>query len=434
MATAEGTRRFLARAVQRGSVHSSNVRQLGKTDLSCSAIGFGGYRVGGGPKELVHMTSIRAALMMGVNVFDTSSHYSAAESSGPKSAKQIEGKHGASERLLGKAIADAIAAGDATRDELILCTKVGHVERGSTDLPAEAVNLSAVGANDDWFSIHPNFVEAEVRASAERLRTSPDFVLLHNPEYFLSGQMTQRVKIGDAWDAMYERMERAFAQLEKLCDEGVIKSGYGVSGNFLSCMFSTTGRANSYEAVTVDRVLDAAATAAAGDNKHRMRLVQLPLNAVEGSGMIGRGGALPQAEEGDCTLASRIGLGVVTNRPLNSIPLPGVSSGDWGRSTTHIKLADKKPMDTVQALLKRVLHEAISETGASEVPLQQLALRLASAPPADVCLNGMISKPYIDDVAAVLAAPALTPEQALKGFKQVRQAMVEVGAEHERFW
>ena len=33
-----------------------------------------------------------------------------------------------------------------------------------------------------------------------------------------------------------------------------------------------------------------------------------------------------------CSLRpGRLGVALVTNRPLNALPLPGVSTGDWGR-------------------------------------------------------------------------------------------------------
>merc|ERR1719254_82393 len=102
---------------------------------------------------------------------------------------------------------------------------------------------------------------------------------------------------------MYERLERAFGALEALCDQGAIGHGYGVSANFLSCLFSTTGRPNIYEALALDRVLDAAARAAGGRDRHRLQLVQLPLNAVESGAVLGRGEAVPEAAEGDCDLA-----------------------------------------------------------------------------------------------------------------------------------
>mmetsp|Transcript_13402 Transcript_13402/g.27973 ORF Transcript_13402/g.27973 Transcript_13402/m.27973 type:complete len:438 (+) Transcript_13402:67-1380(+) len=437
MATAEGTARLLRRAVESRALHPGNVRALGP-QLSCAAMGFGAYRVGGGDQEAAHGGALRAALRTGVNLIDTSSHYSAAAG-----GARLADAHGASERLIGRVVAEALEAGEAAREELILCTKVGHVAADAGQ-PSGAVQIAPEGvggaAGEVWHSIDPAFVEAEVRASRQRLGTAPDFVLLHNPEYFLSAQLQRRIPIAEAWEEMYERLERSFGALEALCEEGVIASGYGVSSNFLSCLFSTTGRSNVYEALALDRVLDAAARAAGGPSaKHRLSLVQLPLNAVESGAVLGRGAVVPEADKGDCDLAGRLGVALVTNRPLNALPLPGVSTGDWGRNgPSHWRLRDAKPMGVVESLIKRVLQEAIAEEGqdgSASPPLQQVALRLAlSAPSVACCLCGSRTEGYVEDVAAVLRAAPLPPERVQRALTSVRAAAEELGCERRGLW
>lgn len=273
--------------------------------------------------------------------------------------------------------------------------------------------------------------------------TPPDFVLLHNPEYFLSAQLLDRVPIADAWEEMYSRLAGAFEALEKLCDEGAITAGYGVSANFLSCMFSTTGRSNLYEALVLDRVLDTAKAAAArvgrGSEGHRLRMVQLPLNAVESSAMLGRGEVVPEAKQGDCHVAAKLGLPVITNRPLNALPLPGVSSGDWGRNgPTHWRLLDAKPMGAVESLMRRVLLEALqdaTEAGAPPPSLQQLSLRLAlSTPGVASTLCGLRKESYVEDAAAVLKQAPLAPEQVERAYAAVRSAAEELGCQRRGLW
>eukprot|EP00747_Dinoflagellata_sp_TGD_P179155 gnl/TRDRNA2_/TRDRNA2_29473_c0_seq1.p1 gnl/TRDRNA2_/TRDRNA2_29473_c0~~gnl/TRDRNA2_/TRDRNA2_29473_c0_seq1.p1 ORF type:complete len:430 (+),score=83.42 gnl/TRDRNA2_/TRDRNA2_29473_c0_seq1:25-1314(+) len=429
MATAEGTRLFLSRAVERGALHLSNVRTLPKSGgLACAAIGFGGYRVGGGDKVDTHRAAIRSSLRSGVNLIDTSTHYAAAAS-----GKDVG--HGASERLIGRVIAEAVAEGEAAREELIVCTKVGHADR-SGGQPAGAVTIPNPHGADDYYSLDPGFLEAEVRASKERLGTAPDFVLLHNPDHFLSAQMLQRVNIADAWDEMYSRLTTAFKTLERLCDEGVIAHGYGVSSNFLSCMFSTTGRGNLYEALCIDRVLDAA-VAAGGETSHRFRIAQLPLNAVENGALLGRGDVVAEAAEGDCALAERLGVAVVTHRSLNTIPVPGVSSGDWTNPrgpTGHLVLKSKQPMGTIEALLQRVLRENLSQ-GDEIIPLQQTAIRMSLSAPAVVCsLVGMRTEKYVQDAAAVLQQPPLPVEEVSSAMLKVRAVMEELGGQKRGLW
>jgi len=433
MATVDATRRFLERAVDRGLLHPSNVRTLGlRSGLSCSALGFGAYRVGGSKHEGQHQASIRAAFRCGINLIDTSSHYSAA-SKGPQNASDVlGGGHGDSERLIGKVLAEAIEQGDITREEVVVCTKAGHVARGAAR-PNSAVSIGPQGGGDDWHSIDPDFLEAEVTASCDRLGTNPDFVLLHNPEYFLASQLVQRASIANAWDEMYEQLTAAFSMLEKLCDKGVIVAGYGVSANFLSCSFSVTGRPNVYEALALDRVVEAAARTAGGEEKHRLKIVQMPLNIAEGGAVLGRGEVVLEAKEGDCSLATKFGLGVITNRPLHAIPVPGISSGDWGRQgTSHIQLREKKPMGTVDALVQRV---AVEASGLESIPFQQMALRLASSSPnVSSTLCGMRSERYVEDAHQVLKESPLSPEQVSHTLLTGRNVFREIGGDTRRFW
>ncbi|CAE8584566.1 unnamed protein product [Polarella glacialis] len=443
MATADGTRRFLQRAVERGLLHPANVRHLGQPQLSCSASGFGAYRVGGGDQEVAHGLAMRSALRAGMNLFDTSSHYSegskASSSSDPASHSSL---HGASERLVGRVIAEAADAGEASRDELIVCTKLGHVARG-VEPPPGAVSIgthSGDAGSDDWHSIEPGFVESEVHASKERLGTVPDFVLLHNPEYLLSMRLKQKVSIGDAWDEMYAALTESFKVLERLCSEGQIASGYGVSSNFLSCSFSNTGRSNVYEALVLERVVEAAAAAAKsqGSGEHRMRIAQMPLNAFESGALLGRGAVVPEAAEGDCHSAARLGVSVITNRPLHAIPIPGVSTGDWGRSgDSHLHLREVKPMGTMPSLVKRVLVEALRDGGVQmepAPPLQQVALRLAISAPVSLSLIGARSERYVEDVSAVLQAEPFSGDQVKRAMLAVRTAAEELGCERRGFW
>src|SRR5829696_4706813 len=89
-ATAEGTRR---RAGDR-----PGYRRLGKTELSVSLVGFGGYRTG--RKSPDHRAALTAALAAGVNLIDTSSNYML----------------GDSERLVGQ----ALAASGIPREEVVV--------------------------------------------------------------------------------------------------------------------------------------------------------------------------------------------------------------------------------------------------------------------------------------------------------------------------
>ena len=206
MATVEGTARFVERVVASGRLHPSNARRLGP--FACTALGFGAYRLvpegsATGAATAATASGALTRALDSVNVIDTSSHYA----------------FGHSERVIGATLHGR------PRDELIVCTKVGHVPRG--EMPKGAVPIGAHrGAgttSDDWHCISPTFVDSEVKACAERLGTKPDFVFLHNPEYLLSARMQEKVPIADAWDEMYQSLFEAFKILDRLCASASLK-------------------------------------------------------------------------------------------------------------------------------------------------------------------------------------------------------------------
>mmetsp|Transcript_67828 Transcript_67828/g.150275 ORF Transcript_67828/g.150275 Transcript_67828/m.150275 type:complete len:410 (+) Transcript_67828:24-1253(+) len=409
MATLEGTQRFVQRLG--AALHPGNARRLGP--FACTAIGFGAYRL----ESEAQLPALRKALRR-VNVVDTSSHYAGGES----------------ERLVGRVLREAAEAEELTREEVVVCTKVGHVAKGQQ--PKGSVPVGAHqgegGSEDDWHCIEPAFVDSEVRGCRERLGSSPDFVLLHNPEYLLAARLQQKVPIHDAWDEMYQALFEAFKALEQLCSDGTITTGYGVSSNFLSCLFSVTGRPNLYEALVLDRVVDAAdaAAKALGEPAHRFKVAQLPLNAFESGAILGRGSAVEA--EPDCPLAQRLGISLVTNRPLNALPMPGVGTGDWGRgAASHLQLREAKPMGTMASLLKRVVREAAD---LPEAPLQQLALRLAVSAEVACTLNGARREPYVEDVAAVLRQEPLPRADVEKILRAVRSLAEELSCDKNRLW
>jgi len=350
------------------------------------------------------------------NVIDTSSHYGA----------------GHCERVIGATLKQVDSP---DREELIICTKVGHVPRGQ--MPKGAVPIGAHRGegtkSDDWHCIQPEFVDAEVRACAERLQTKPDFVFLHNPEYLLSARMQEKVPIADAWDEMYQSLFEAFKTLERLCDDGTIASGYGVSSNFLSCMFSVTGLPNLYESLVLERVVDAAASAARAEGleQHRFQVAQLPLNIFENGAVLGRG---PGTQvEGDCSVAERLDVSLLTNRPINALPMPGVSTGDWGRGgNSYLQLREAKPMGTTQSLLKRVVRDATGE--AADAPLQQVALRVAASNRISCTLNGAHDMKYVEDLEVVLSKESFTESQVESVMRSARSMATELGCQTQGLW
>src|SRR6516165_11571103 len=115
------------------------MRQLGKTDMRVSVLGFGGAEIGfekAAAKTVADL--LNSALDAGLNVIDTAECYLQ------------------SEELIGQAVADR-------RGDFWLFTKCGHPERPLVE---------------DW---RPESLLRSIRRSLQRLRTDRlDLVLLHS--------------------------------------------------------------------------------------------------------------------------------------------------------------------------------------------------------------------------------------------------------------
>ena len=150
-----------------------NRRTLGRTGLSVSEVGFGGWAIGGnkfgnsyGPTDDAEsQRAIRRAFELGCNFFDTADVYG----------------HGHSEELLGAVLQDV-------RDQVIIATKAG-------------------GGGD----FTPAYLRFAVERSLERLRTDHiDLLQLHNPQINLISSL------------------ETYEPLETMKREGLIRF-YGVS-------------------------------------------------------------------------------------------------------------------------------------------------------------------------------------------------------------
>jgi aryl-alcohol dehydrogenase-like predicted oxidoreductase len=163
-------------------------RVLGRTGLHVSAVGFGGWAIGGnhhgnsyGPTDDEESKrAIRRALDLGCNFFDTADVYG----------------HGRSEELLGDALRDV-------RDQVVIATKVGgnfynfDVPPLLRDRIAQAVGpLEEIPDGAPLPVTHgPNFsaryIRFAVERSLQRLRTDRiDLLQLHNPPLSLIGEMS----------------------------------------------------------------------------------------------------------------------------------------------------------------------------------------------------------------------------------------------------
>jgi uncharacterized protein len=276
-ATPEGTLRgaesFGARA-----------RQLGRTRLSVSPIGFGGYRVR--VDSALHRRALADALRGGVNVVDTSTNYG----------------DGASEALVGTVLANLVQQGELQREQVVVVSKVGYVQGSNLERVrsrSEAYPEIVQVRDDLWHCMHPGFIADQLEESLERLGLERlDVLLLHNPEYFLLQEVGARRS--DATRREYdERFVRAFEALEEQVAAGRI-SWYGVSSN------GFVEREDDPSFTSVARLVELARRAG-GDDNH-FAVVQMPMNLLE----------LGAVSRGPLRAAAAAGLGVMLNRPLNA--------------------------------------------------------------------------------------------------------------------
>jgi hypothetical protein len=302
-ATSDGTRRRADRAVASGAAAQA-YRTLGRTGLTVSAFGFGGYRID--EHDAGHARALERALTSGCNLVDTSTNYA----------------DGGSEACIGRVLSDLFGTESLRRDEVVVVSKVGYVQGRNLELARERERAGnpfpdmVRYADSCWHCIHPAFIADQIGRSLERLRLMRlDACLLHNPEYFLADAVRhgRSVATGDARAELDRRLEAAFAHLEDEVDRGRIGC-YGVSSN--TCVSPVTDP----EATSVARMLEIARGVAqrrTGDAAaHRFSVLQLPLNLLEPGAALERNNA--SASRTALEEARDAGLGVLVNRPLNA--------------------------------------------------------------------------------------------------------------------
>ena len=293
-ATTTGTRRFIARVADR----NEEFRQHFPRKLTVSALGIGSY-LGDctDAEDERYRSSVHAAINSGVNVIDTASNYRCQRS----------------ERAVGHAIVEAIAAGDVRRDELVVCTKGGYVALdGEPPASREAyeqwleTELFAPGilTPDELVrgghSLAPKFLAHQLAQSRANLGLHTiDVYYLHNPE--------EQLHVLDR-ETFRTKMRAAFALLEERAESGEI-AGYGCA-TWLGLRVPPEHRQHLTLAELMGIARDVAGTT------HHFRAVQLPVSLA-----MPEAARLPTQPLGRKLVplleaADALGLGVVASAPL----------------------------------------------------------------------------------------------------------------------
>ncbi|KAJ3230241.1 hypothetical protein HDU81_004653 [Chytriomyces hyalinus] len=269
--------------------------------LALSSIGFGAFRLGS--KDSV--AALVAALRRGVNVIDTSSHFT----------------NGQSESIVGAVIGKLVAAKTVSREQLFVISKCGHILNKETVNHIQqhnscegAVVLSATAAH----CIAPHFIEEQLSQSLNRTNLECiDAYMLNCPERLLAGKLNGR-NVSD----VYPFIKSAFKHLELEVRRGRIGS-YGLCSNSIA-------NPSAPDFLDLKKCVELANEAAAevrleqGEasiegtqktgNQSNFCCIEYPLNIFERDAVESVDGGKVLAE-----IAEENGLYQFTQRPLNAI-------------------------------------------------------------------------------------------------------------------
>ncbi len=257
MTTAFGTRATPAGTFALAARHpGAEFYRPGWDGLTVASIGLGTYL--GDPDaatDQAYSDAIRRYLQLGGNLIDSASNY----------------RFQRSERAIGAALQQALAAGEVSRAEVVVCTKGAYLSfdgRWPAD-PDQWAHDNFIGPGlvqpeeiVDGHCMAPAYLRHQIAQSRENLQLEClDLYYLHNPE-------GQRAAVGD--NDFRQRLREAFAAFEVAVAQGHI-AAYG------------TATWNGYRAapeapdyLSLQTVLEVARDVA-GD-RHHLRAVQLPLN------------------------------------------------------------------------------------------------------------------------------------------------------------
>lgn len=270
--SASGTARYAARFADARDFYRS------AQGLTVSSIGIGSY-LGNldGVTDAGYQEATMTAIHGGINFIDTSLNY----------------RHQRSELSIGVALRDLFDAGEASREELIVCTKAGYLTPGAVPiglLPASEV----VGG---MHCIAPVFLEDQLERSRKNLGLETiDVFYLHNPE-------TQLRHLSA--DEFYLRIEMAFLKLEELAASGKI-GFYGAA--------TWDGYRNNGQGLSLVRMAGIAERV--GGPQHKFRFIQLPFNLAMTEAYSQSAETVSGQRMSVLAAAGRLGISVIASASL----------------------------------------------------------------------------------------------------------------------
>lgn len=293
-ATADGTAAFAAR-------HTELAPEFFRPTtfgVTVSSIGIGTYLgESTDADDEAYEGSVRQAIRCGINLIDTAINYRSQRS----------------ERSIGEAIQKAFAAGEATREQLVVCSKAGYIpfdlfppasrDAYQTYVRHQFLDPQILQTDDivaGGHSLAPRFLKYCIAKSRQNLGVRTiDVFYLHNPGQQLAVVSPEDLRL---------RVRTAFAALE----ESVARGEIGVYGcatwDELRLAPDAKGHVSLEDMVSIARDV--------GGDDHHFRVVQLPINlAMTEAARLGTqplAGALVPA----LTAANDLGLTVVASATL----------------------------------------------------------------------------------------------------------------------
>jgi aryl-alcohol dehydrogenase-like predicted oxidoreductase len=291
MATADATFRYKERFGE--GMARTYFRRV--SDRAVSSVGLGTYL--GDPTDEVddaYYETVRAAVESGCNVVDTAINY----------------RHQRSERVVGRALADA----DVDREAVFLSTKGGFVpfdgERPANPgeyVRSEYVDTGVVDREDLAHGSHavaPGYIEDQVDRSLRNLDVDTiDLYYVHNPE--------TQLDVRSAAD-LYDQLEATFERLEERAAAGDVRH-YGVA------TWDAFRAPRDHERfLDLGELINRARAAAktVGNTATHLRAVQLPFNVYMADAFTVGSQEGPEGDQSVLWYAHEAGLNVFTSASL----------------------------------------------------------------------------------------------------------------------
>lgn len=364
-ATSEATASYAARFPNL----SGNYRDL--LGLQVSTIGIGTY-LGEADEsdDRAYCEALAATMRGGVNLVDTAVNY----------------RHQRSERNVGQALAELVAAGDVKREEIVVATKGGYITFDGEVPPdprtwfvEKFVRTGIIAEGDLADGSHcmtPKWLDTMIGMSRQNLGIETiDIYYLHNPETQL--EVVERPEF-------LRRIRAAFETLERAASDGRI----GVYGAATWNGF----RANPTERGWLSlEELWKVASEVAGE-RHHFRAIQLPVNL-----------AMPEA----------------LTKPTQYL---GKDRQTVLSVAQDLKLMVAASASLMQGRLSRGLPPIVGEAFEGLGSDAQRSIQFVrSTPGVGVALVGMKSLEHVRDTLATAAHPPAPLEQLLKLFERAEK-------------